>query len=64
MVALGFMEILILLVIALFLIGVPMVIIGLVIYISKRERNASSHVNSHVMKESGVVAENREGSTT
>lgn len=50
MVALGLMEILVLLLIAFFLIGVPMVIIGLVLYTSKRERKASSYMNSEGLK--------------
>jgi hypothetical protein len=62
MVAMGLMEILILLLIAFFLIGVPMVIVGLVIYISTRQRKASSHLTSHVKKEIGKEVERGEGS--
>jgi hypothetical protein len=61
-VAMGLMEILILLLIAFFLIGVPMVIVSLVIYVSTRQRNTSTHFTSHVKKEIGEEVESGKGS--
>jgi hypothetical protein len=59
MVAMGLMEILVLLLIAFFLIGVPMVIIGLVIYISRRQPSGTPSAYSNIKRDSVVEAEKR-----